>query len=63
MTGFTTLGSMFVCNMVLLICFTASGEIALAMLPALGSLITGCGLVRMVAVPAARRDDTASVTE
>lgn len=57
MMGFTTVSSMFMCNMVLLICFAVSGELLLAMLPGAGSLLLGCGIVRILVVPEARQED------
>lgn len=56
MMGFVTLSSMFVANMVLLIVLIASGELALAILPATGALITGCAITRIVVVPEVRRN-------
>lgn len=52
MMGFVTLSSMFVGNMVLFLVFMGHGEVTLALLPLLGSTVTGMGLTRILMVPA-----------
>lgn len=51
MMPFVTISSMFVGNATLLIVYTVSAEVDLAVLPLLGSCITGMALKRALMTP------------